>query len=164
MVSSEAAHRDIAERGEDVGRPGARDDGPDDPHPRDPGDVRDDVVQLHVHLHERLLHVLDVGGGVLHQPFAMAQVRAQPDDAVAGPEAAPEQAILVELLQPLRIVHVALAARDMLDVARVHQQHLEAARFEDLEHRNPVHARRLHGDRRDADLREPIGQAGGDRR
>ena len=60
--------------------------------------------------------------------------------------------MLVELLQPLGIVHVGLAARDILDVARVHQQHLEAAGFEDLEDRNPVHARRLHGDRRDADL------------
>jgi hypothetical protein len=34
------------------------------------------VVQLHVHLHERLLHVLDMRGGVLHQSLAMAQVRA----------------------------------------------------------------------------------------
>ena len=116
------------------------------------------MVQLHVHLHERLLHVLDVRGGVLHQPLPMAQVRAQPDHGVAGPEAAAEQAILMELLQPLRIVHVGLAARDMLDVAGVHQQHLEAPRFEDLEDRDPVHAGRLHGDRRDAGRREPIGQ------
>jgi len=79
------------------------------------------VVQLYVHLHERLLHVLDMGGGVLHQPFAMTQVRAQPCHPIAGAKAASKQAILVELLQPLRIVHVALAARDVLDIARVHQ-------------------------------------------
>jgi len=40
-----------------------------------PGDVRDHVVQLHVHLHERLLHVLNVRGGIVDQAFAMAQVR-----------------------------------------------------------------------------------------
>jgi len=99
----------------------ARDDGPDDAHPGGPGDVRDDAVKLHVHLHERLLHMLNVGGGVVHQPFAMTQVGAQPDDPGAGAEAAPEQPMLVELLQPLRVVHVGLAARDMPDVARVHQ-------------------------------------------
>ena len=155
---------DVAVLGQRVGRVVAGDDGPDDAHARDARDVGDDVVQLDVHLHERLLHVLNVRGGVLDEPFAMAQVGAQPDDPVARAEAAPEQPVLMELLQPLRIVHVGLAARDMLDVARVHQEHLEAARLENLEHRNPVHARRLHGDGRDADLREPVGQADADRR
>ena len=64
----------------------------------------------------------------------------------------------MQLLEPLRIVHVRLAARNVLDVARVHQQHLEAARLKDLEHRNPVHACRFHGDGGDADRREPIRQ------
>src|SRR3989441_9087272 len=89
----------------------------------------------------------------------MAQVGAQTDHPVAGPEAAAEQPMLVELLQPLGIVHVGLSARDILHVARIHQQHFEAAGFEDLEDRNPVHARRLHGDGLDAGLREPIGQS-----
>ena len=64
----------------------------------------------------------------------------------------------MELLQPLRVVHIRLAARHVFDVARVHQQHLEAARFEDLEDGNPLYAGRLHRDGRDADLREPIRQ------
>jgi hypothetical protein len=42
--------------------------------------------------------------------------------------------------------------------SRVDQQHLEPARFENLKHWNPVHAGRLHRDRRDAYLREPIRQ------
>ena len=103
--------------------------------------------------------MLDVGGGVVHHPFSMAQVGAQTDHPVAGPEAAAEQPMLVELLQPLGIVHVGLSARDILHVARIHQQHFEAAGFEDLEDRNPVHARRLHGDGLDAGLLEPIGQS-----
>ena len=115
-------------------------------------------MKLHVHLHERLLHVLNVGGGVIDQAFSMAQVRAQTDHAVAGTEAAPQQAVLVELLQPLRIGHVRLAAGDILDVTRIHQKHFEAVRFEDLEGRNPVHACRLHGDCLDADLLEPVSQ------
>jgi len=104
---------------------GAGHDGADDPHPRHPGDVGHDVVQLHVHLHQRLLHMLDVRRGIVYQAFSMAQVGAELNDPVARTETAPKQAMLVELLQPLRDVHVGLAARDVLDVAGVHQEHLE---------------------------------------
>ena len=158
MVVLRGVATDVAKLGQLLGRVVARDDRPDDAHAGDPRDVRDHVVQLHVHLHERLLHVLNVRGGIVDQPLAMAQVGAQTHDAVAGTEAPAQQPVLVELLQPLRIVHIRLAAGDVLDVARVDQQHLEPARFENLEDRNPVHAGRLHGDRRDADRREPIRQ------
>ena len=137
----------------------ATDDGADDPQSGGAGDVGDDVVKLHVHLHERLLHVLNVGGGVLHEAFAMAQVRAQPRHPVARAEAATQQAMLVQLLEPLGILHIGFAARDVLDVARIHQEDLEAAGFKDLEDRNPIHARRFHGDRRDAGRLQPIGQS-----
>jgi len=116
------------------------------------------VVELDVHLHERLLHVLNVRGGIVDQPLAMAQVRAQTYDAVAGPEAPAKQPVLVELLQPLGIVHIRLSAGHVLDVAGVDEQHLEPAGFENLKDRNPVHAGRLHGDRRDAHRREPLRQ------
>jgi hypothetical protein len=56
-------------------------------------------VQLHVHLHERLLHVLDVRGRILYEPFAMTQVRAQLGDSLAWTEAAPQQPVRMELLQ-----------------------------------------------------------------
>jgi hypothetical protein len=88
----------------------------------------------------------------------MPQVRAQSHDAVAGTEAPAQQPVLVQLLQPLRIVHIRLAAGDVLDVAGVDQQHLEPARVENLKDRNPLHAGRLHRDRRDAHRREPIRQ------
>jgi hypothetical protein len=133
-------------------------DGSDDAHPGEPRNVRDHVVQLHVHLHERLLHELNVRGGIVDQPLAMAQVRAQTHDAVAGSEAPAQQPVLVDLLQPLRIVHIRLPAGDVLDVARVDQQHLEATDFENLKDRNPVPAGRLHRDRRDAHGRQPIRQ------
>ena len=51
------------------------DDRADDAHPGEPGDVAYDVVQLDVHLHERLLHVLDVRRPVVDQAFAVTQVR-----------------------------------------------------------------------------------------
>ena len=83
----------------------------------------------------------------------------QPYHPIARPEAATQQSMLVQLLKPLGILHIGFAARDMLDVARIHEQDLEAAGFKDLEDGNPIHARRFHGDRRDAGLLEPIGQS-----
>ena len=52
-------------------------DGADDAHPGRARDVRDDVMELQVHLRQRLLHVLDVGGGVVQQPLALAQIGPQ---------------------------------------------------------------------------------------
>ena len=83
----------------------------------------------------------------------------QAHDAVVGSETASQQAMLMQLLEPLGVVDVGLATRDILDVARVDEKHLESARFEDLEDRNPVHARRFHGDGRDAGLCEPVGES-----
>ena len=45
-----------------------------DPHAGHAGDVGDDVMELEIHLHERLLHVLDMRGSVIQMPFPQAQV------------------------------------------------------------------------------------------
>ena len=66
--------------------------------------------------------------------------------------------MLVKLLQPLRVSHIGFAAGHMLGISRVDEQDLEFARFEDLKHRNPLHARRLHGYRRNTNRGEPIRQ------
>ena len=47
-------------------------DGIQDRQPRQAGDVGDHVMELHVHLRERLLHVLHVLTGHLDQIVAMA--------------------------------------------------------------------------------------------
>ena len=43
-------------------------------------------------------------------------------------------------LQPLCVGHVGLAAGYMLRIAGIHQQHGEAARFQNLENWDPVNA------------------------
>jgi len=141
-----------------VGLPG--NDLPQDPHAGDAGDVRDDVVQLQIHLHQRLLHVLHVRRRVLDQPLAMPQVGTERDDLGSEPEAGAEQPVRVELLNPLRVVDVRLAARDVFRVARVDDHDLEPSRFEDLEQRDPVDPGRLHRDRRYSETDEPVGQRG----
>jgi len=69
-----SAHRS---RSPHVGIALARDNSPDNPHPSRAGDVRYDVMKLQVHLHQGLLHVLDVGGCVFHKPLPLTQIGAQ---------------------------------------------------------------------------------------
>src|SRR5262245_58233269 len=40
-------------------------------------DVGHDVVELDIHLQQGLLHMLNVRGGIVQQPFSLAQVGAQ---------------------------------------------------------------------------------------
>lgn len=49
----------------------------DNPHPSRAGDVGDDMMKLQVHLHQGLLHVLDVSSCVFHEPLPLAQIRTQ---------------------------------------------------------------------------------------
>jgi hypothetical protein len=68
----------------------------------------------------------------------------------------PEQAVGVELQQPLALLHVALAPGKILGVARVHQIDLKASRVEDLVQRDPIDAGRLHRDGGHAAVLEPV--------
>ena len=128
-------------------------------HARHACNVADNVVQLQVHLHQGLLHVLDVRCRIIAQTLLVPQVGPDPDDRIPGPKACPEQPMFVQLLEPLSIVDVGLPSGHVLGMTGVHQQHLQPGLFENLEHRNPVHARRLHRDRPNSNLVEPIGQS-----
>jgi len=89
----------------------------------------------------------------------VAQVTPQGGDVRLGSEARAEQAEGVELLDPLAIDEVRLAAGNILHVTGVDEQHVEAARLEDLVERNPVDAGGLHRHRLDAACLEPVGEA-----
>ena len=91
----------------------------------DAGDVAHDERELEVHLHQRLLHPLHVRPGALHQGLPMAHVGAQRDNALGRAKTPAQQADAVEVAEPLAVGHVALASRHVLDVSRVHEQHLE---------------------------------------
>ena len=90
-------------------------DGLDNFHAGLAGDVADDVLELHVHLSQRFLHVLDVVGGILHQHAPLTQVAPQPPDLPLGPEGRRKQPVGVQLLEPLTVQHVCLASRHVLD-------------------------------------------------
>ena len=54
----------------------ARDNRAHDAHPRLARDVGHDVMKLDVHLHQGLLHVLNVCRCIFDQPFPLTQIRA----------------------------------------------------------------------------------------
>ena len=89
---------------------------------------------------------------------ALAPVR--PHDANLGGRVkrVAQQAVGVELQQPLALLDVGLAPGEILGVPRVHQIDLKAPSVEDLVQGNPVDAGRLHRDRGHAALLQPVRQ------
>ena len=71
-----------------VGIPLACNNGSNNPHAGYTRDIGDDMMELQVHLHQGLLHMLDMGSGILHQPLPLAQIRAQGCDLGIRSEAA----------------------------------------------------------------------------
>ena len=67
----------------------------------------------------------------------------------------------VKFLQPLAIVDVSLAPRNVLGMAGLDQANLKAVFLQHLKKRNPVNSGRFHGDRLDLAPLEPFAQGDG---
>src|ERR1039458_7939641 len=115
-------------------------------------------MNLKVHLVEGLLHVQDVLGGHLNQAAAMSPERSYGADKSRWPETGTEQTNRMQVLEPLAIGYVCLPARNVFHVLCVDQIDLESPCFQNLIDRNPVHAGRLHRDRMNPALLQPVGQ------
>nr|WP_305335657.1 hypothetical protein [Hydrogenophaga sp.] len=106
------------------------DDGAQDRLPRLASHVGDHVDQLDVYRGQGLLYVRHEAAQAAQQHGALAAERAQHADLLGRAEGTVQQTKAHELLQPLAVQHIALAAGDVLDMADVDRQHGEAARFE----------------------------------
>src|ERR1700755_944945 len=73
-------------------------------------------------------------------------------------ETGTEQPNRMQVLEPLAIRDVGLPTWNVLYVLCVDQIDLESPSFQDLVDRNPVHAGRLHRDRMNPALLQPVGQ------
>ena len=119
-------------------------------------DVADHARQLHVRVFERLLHAQGVPCDLTHQLLAGSRQVAQRLDRGRRHEAAFNQPVRQQVGDPRRVLPVALAAWNVADVLRVGEQQLERlCVFEDVPHRLPVHAGRLHRHVRAAGLGQP---------
>ena len=145
-------HAHVAQRGQGVSVALTGHDGAQDRLARDAGHVGDDGGQLDVHLHQRFLHVLHAARLGAQDGATLAHQGAQRAHRVARAEGSAQQAVAHQLLQPLAVQDIALAAGHVLDVLRVDQQHREAARVEQLEERDPIDTGGLHGHGVDAAL------------
>ena len=158
IVSALAWHRVIAQACQHLRVTLAGEDGADDAQAGGAGDVGDDVMELNVHLGQRLLHMLDVRGRVLKKTLALTHVGSQLRNLSFGSKAGPQQSKRMEPLQPLGIADISLAPRHVLGVTRVDKKHSEPPCIEKLENRNPVDAGRFHDDGLDAAFRKPVNQ------
>ena len=151
------------------GREGVRialtgEDGAHDALPGPAAQIADDIRQLDVHLGQHLLHALDAGADRVDMVAALTPVGAHDANVGGRMKRVAEQAVGVELQQPLALLHVALAAGEILGVPRVDQIDLQAARLQDLVQRNPIDARGLHRHGGHPTLHQPVRQAMQDRR
>ena len=153
----------IAQARQHLGVTLAGEDCADDPQAGCAGDVGDDVVELKIHLGQRLLHVLNMRGRILEQTLALTHVGTQLGNLTFGPKAGAQQTVGMKPLQPLRVADVGLASGHVLGIARIDKEHREATGVEKLEDRNPVDAGRFHDDRLDAAFRKPSPPADADR-
>src|SRR5215471_19382565 len=89
----------------------------------------------------------------------MPQVHPQSGPVLRRMETASQQAIRVQLLKPLRIVDIRLAARNRFDMPGIDQQDLKTMGLQDTENRNPGDPSGLHRHGGDTDLDKPIGKS-----
>jgi hypothetical protein len=140
-------------------------DGVDDGQPAGTRHVAEHLGQLHIHLQQGFLHVLALRAAGGNQFVAIAQIGAQDTIRVFGPERALQQTVGVQALDPLTVLHIAFAPGHILGLARIDQDNLQSAPFQNLKQGYPIDARGLHRDGGDAALFEPRGhgfQLGGE--
>jgi hypothetical protein len=122
-------------------------------------DVVQDAMNLEIHLVEGFLHMQDMLSCHLDEAAAMSPKRSYGTYESWWSKTGTQQTDRVQILKPLAIGDVSLPARNVLHVLCVDQVDFKPASFEDLVDRNPVHAGRLHRDRVNPALLEPVSGA-----
>ena len=131
----------------------------DNLHASHPGDIREYVGQGQVHLGERLLHVLNMRRAVLHQHLAMVYQTAQSHNLLRWSEGRTQQAISMQLLDPLAVQNIRLSPRNILQMPGIDQIDPKAVGFQDFVQWDPVHPGRFHRHRIDVAGFQPVSQA-----
>jgi hypothetical protein len=89
----------------------------------------------------------------------MADEGAEDADIIGGAEGALKKTVSMELLDPLAVEDISLAAGDVLDMTGVDEEDLKTALVEDFKDGDPVDTSGFHGHSVDATGQEPIGQS-----
>ena len=100
-------------------------DGRDDRRASLTGDVGENVMNLEVHLIERLVDMLNVPAGVAHERVALAPECSHATHFGGGAKSRPEETNGVQVLEPLAVHHVCFATGHVLHVAGIDQANLD---------------------------------------
>jgi hypothetical protein len=100
----------------------------------------------------------DMGGTMLDEFRAVANKGAKGTDLGIRAEGALEEPKHMQLLEPLSIIPVTLAARNHLDVAAVDEVGCDTSLFEEFVHWEPVHASRFKHHGIDVSGHKPVNQ------
>lgn len=117
----------IAMQGEACRIAFAGDDGADDGHPGLAGEVGDRPMDLDVHLVEGLLHPLHAARALRHEVAHLPLQGTEPRDRLARSERPTKEAVAVKQLEPLAVAHVGLAPRNVVQLAGVDEDRLDAS-------------------------------------
>jgi hypothetical protein len=115
------------------------------------------VLELHVHLRQGLLHMLNMLARHLHQVVAMPHQRAHGTHLALRTKRRMQQTHGMPLLDPLTLVKVGSFTRHVLHIPRIHQTRLYAVPLHRLIHRNPVHSGGFHRHCRHSTAHQPFG-------
>src|SRR5881409_1386695 len=83
--------------------------------------------------------MLHMHAGHLNEVFAMPHQSTNFAYGVFGTKRGPQQANRMQILKPLTIQHVRLAAGNVMDMLSIDQMDVNATRFQDLKQWYPVH-------------------------
>ncbi|MCY1297113.1 hypothetical protein D9M70_465400 [compost metagenome] len=129
----------VAVPGQYLGVALAGDDGADDGLAGLPHDVAEHLGELEVHLHQRFLHALHPTGLLDEQHLALTGYGPHHTDVAIGAPGRAQQPQAHQPLQPLAVLHVALAPGYVLELPRIDQPHRQAMLFQHLVDGDPVH-------------------------
>ncbi len=111
----------------------AADNGLDDFHPCQAGDIADDIGQLDVHLGQGFLHAIDGFGLIADLHGTLTNQRSHRANIISRPKSASEQTMSHELPNTLTIQNVRFTTGDLAGRTRIDQIHLKASRIEKFE-------------------------------
>lgn len=98
--------------------------------------------------------MLDVHGAVAQQHVPLTGEGTEVPDLLRGTERCVQESVTVQLLDPLTIEHIGFLF-DGFQMAGIDQTDLDAVRFQDIVHGNPIDAGGFHGNAGDAAATEP---------
>ena len=125
------------------------DKGADNTHACHPGNITHDMVQVEMHLIQRLLPMLYMLHGHPDQIVPMAEQTAELANVLRRPKRRGQQAIRMQLLEPSTIEAIRFRApRHIFDMARIDEGHRKASGLQNLKERDPVYPRGCHHDGR----------------